>query len=70
MIQAIEQNDREHIIEEIADVLNVINQFIVYYAIKKDYKIKRTLKRIKENWKRDNDFRESTEGEEIVLTPF
>ena len=33
LIEAIEENDREHIIEETADVQNVLNQFKALYEI-------------------------------------
>ena len=45
---------REHITEEIADVLNLLSQFVIYYELNEDkiyeiaeYKIKRQLERIK-----------------------
>lgn len=45
---------REHIAEEIADVLNLLSQFVIYYELNEDkiyeiaeYKIKRQLERIK-----------------------
>lgn len=48
--------DTEHIAEEIADVLNVVEQFIYYYDIDfediveiKHKKVKRQLERISEN---------------------
>ena len=44
---------REHIAEEIADVLNLLSQFVIYYELNEDkiyeiaeYKIKRQLERI------------------------
>ena len=36
LIEAIEENDREHIIEETADVQNVLNQFKALYEITDD----------------------------------
>lgn len=36
LIEAIEENDREHIIEETADVHNVLNQFKALYEITDD----------------------------------
>lgn len=45
---------KEHIAEEIADVLNLLSQFVIYYELNEDkiyeiaeYKIKRQLERIK-----------------------
>ncbi len=36
LIEAIKENDREHIIEEMGDTLNVINQFKALYEITDD----------------------------------
>lgn len=49
--------DRKHIIEEMADVLNLLQQFVFYYEIEQkeldeqlQYKVERTLERIKNNY--------------------
>lgn len=53
LIEALFENDKEHITEEIADCLVLINQFKAYYGIKDkdiqkvyDYKIARQERRI------------------------
>lgn len=53
LIEALFENDKEHITEEIADCLLLINQFKAYYKIKDkdiqkvyDYKIARQERRI------------------------
>jgi NTP pyrophosphatase (non-canonical NTP hydrolase) len=53
LIEALFENDQDHITEEIADCLVLINQFKAYYEIKDkdiqkvyDYKIARQEKRI------------------------
>lgn len=53
LIEALFENDKDHIIEEIADCLVLINQFKAYYEIKDkdiqkvyDYKLARQERRI------------------------
>lgn len=55
LVEALFENDKEHITEEIADCLVLINQFKAYYGIKDkdiqkvyDYKIARQERRINE----------------------
>ena len=55
LIEALFENDKDHITEEIADCLLLINQFKTYYGIKDkdiqkvyDYKIARQERRINE----------------------
>lgn len=56
LIEALFENDKDHITEEIADCLVLINQFKAYYKIKDkdiqkvyDYKIARQERRIVDN---------------------
>lgn len=57
VIEAMEDIDKKHITEELADVLVVLNQFKLFFNIKDEdivemmeYKIDRTLKRIEEGY--------------------
>ena len=59
LIEALFEEDKEHITEEIADCLVLINQFKAYYKIKDkdiqkvyDYKIERQERRIADEWSR------------------
>lgn len=55
MIEALDENNFAHIVEEFADVMVMLNQIAIMYAIDTDiiedmmkYKIRRTLLRIRE----------------------
>lgn len=55
LIEALDENDFAHIVEEFADVMVMLNQIAIMYAIDTDiienmmkYKIQRTLLRIRE----------------------
>lgn len=56
LIDAINKNDFENVHEEVADVYNILSHIKAYYNIsdeeikkRQEYKVKRELKRIKEN---------------------
>jgi len=57
LIEALNENDIKHIEEEFADVIVLLKQFMIEYNLDKqniknniDFKIKRTLDRIKNNY--------------------
>ena len=62
LIEALFENDKEHITEEIADCLVLINQFKAFYGIKDeeigkiyDYKLARQEERMKNEWRREDN---------------